>query len=325
MNENIKHFFNDIDQSILNTPVELAKSFLYYIMSNNLSCSNAIDSNISILSDDESLDFITKRSLLISDNLLLSNKSIKHVRIYSDHSLSDSERVTSYHTRNNNLYALGVWLKNVRSLLINGNITYIPCSYKVTFERGGLDWTFRSTKKRFNINSNLHNNIIQSKKLICSSSEITSSYLKPVLSLEIPIIDDVDLETFSNITLDNLDSAKRFQNYLKLSILDTNANDLSDRMLAKISLDIQSQLDDMQHMYQKTIDRYRLSSTISCVSTITAVLLCINANIPEVIKIVSGISSGCGLVPFLQSNIERFSLTDSLKDNKCYYLWVLQK
>lgn len=324
MNNNIKKFFNDIDKSIFDNPTELAKHFLYHSIHCKPNEIDTKDSNIAILSDDNSLNYITKRALLISSNLLLSNKSATPTNIHIDRSASASGYIYKYYTFNNDLNALGIWLQQARSLIINGNITYIPHSYGYCYDCDGAgNYLYGGYTETLTTLDDLPKHIIKSKKLITTTHNLHSLFLEPVLNIQIPIIDDVDLETFSNITLDNLDAACNFQTYLQSTILEMN--DLSAKNCAKVSTELQLQLNDIQRLYNKTINKYMVNSAVGCVTTITAVLLCCTPNISEAIKIAAGVSSTCGLIPFLQSNIERFTLNDSLKDNNCYYLWVLQK
>lgn len=154
-------------------------------------------------------------------------------------------------------------------------------------------------------------------------NNINEKFITPVLTLEIPVLDSIDMENFSNIALNNIEEMKSFQTYLKYSLLSINCKD--DNQLQKLSLELQMQLNDIKRNYNKTIYRYRINSAIGCIAMVTAILFCITPNISEVIKIASGIGSGYGLLDLLQSNQEYFTLNENLKSNNCYFLWLLQK
>ncbi len=324
MNDRVKNFFYDIDNAIYNNPTELAKEFIMFMVNNQeYEKIDYQDYNTSILSDDISLDYVTRMSLLVSNKLLLTNNSQCKTKIYTDLNHVDDGYAYRYYTKNNDLYALGSWIQKSRSLLIDGRISYVPQVKKALYDCDELGNYLYGAGSYEIINlEDVPKYVVASKKLITTTTNLDTRYIEPVLNLEMPVINEVNLENFANIVLENSEALDRFQNYLKLSFLDFSdkPNDLD-----KLSLDIQRQLRDIQHLYKKTINKYKINMAISSIATITATLFCIKANVNEAIKIAMGLSGAqCGLVPFLKSNLEYFTLKDNMMDNNCYFLWVLK-
>lgn len=324
MNSDIINFYNNIDSSTFNNPLALAKEFLLYSSTHPNACTTNANTHFCISADDNSLDFITKRLFLISDHIVLTNNSNSAQLIYTDYSKVDDGYAYSYYTYNNNLHDLGVWLQKVRKLLIEGYITYIPNSYRYLYDCDALgNKMYSGGIQQLTGSYIIQEAIDKSKKMITFSEKKYLPYISPVLEIEVPIIDEVDLEHFASIALENIDELKYFQDFLKFSIL--NAGDLSQNNLQKIALEIQLQLNDIKRAYRKTLDRLKICSIAGGITTITAILFCIFPSISEVIKIVSGVGSGFGLLSFLQSNIDYFTSKSTLKDNNCYFLWALQR
>lgn len=323
---NNKKFFNNIDTLTYKNPEKLATEYLYFLI-HEYSCKN-IDmttGNIIIASDDNSLEYITKRCLLISDTLHISTNTFGTSQIiYKDISTSNFGYISDYFTYNNNLFSLGKWIQKSRSLLINGMLSYIPNGYIATYD---CDITGNEIYGGYIVNINnlsiAPELVTSSKKIIELSHNINSKFIEPIFSLQIPIIDTVDIENFSNIVLDNIDELNSFKTYLKHSMLSINCNDKT--ALEKLSLELQMQLNDIKHTYNNTIYKYKINSAIGSIAMVTAILFCINPNISDVIKIASGVGSGYGLLDFLRSNQEYFTLNENSKNNNCYFLWLLQK
>lgn len=321
----MKNFFKNISKEIYESPEKLASEFLYYLM-HNFSQNNICDynnANVIIVNNENSLEHVTKRCILISEQLFISNNPcLLPKKIYKD--IGKNFIAYEYFSYNNNLSSLGKWIQNSKALLINGMVTYIPNGYINYYDCDAYgSYTYGGTFNEYINNVSVTNEILSSsKKIITISKNKSFNYIEPILSLNIPILDNIDMEDFSNITLENLDELQNFQTYLKYELLSIDNNNKT--ALEKLSLNLQLQVNDIKHKYNNTIYKYRINSAINCVATITAVLFCINPNISEVIKVAAGIGSGYGLINFLRSNQDYFALNENLKNNNCYFLWLLQ-
>ena len=322
----MKNFFNNISKEIYESPEKLASEFLYYLMNNfshNIS-NDYNNANVIIVNNEDSLEYITKRCILISEQLFISNNPcLTPKKIYKN--IADNLVAYEYFSYNNNLSSLGNWIQNSRSLLINGMVTYVPNGYIKYYDCDSYgSYTYGSKYNEYINNVSITNEILSSsKKIITMSKNSTFNYIEPVLSLNIPVLDNIQMEDFSNITLENLEELQNFQAYLKHELL--SIDNKNKTALEELSLNLQLQINDIKHKFNNTIYKYRINSAIGGIAIVTAVLFCINPNISEIIKVASGIGSGYGLIDFLRSNQEYFIANENLKNNNCYFLWLLQK
>lgn len=319
-------FFQKINPAILNNYKQLAVEYLTFLLEQYFDNSNnAKDENgyLTILSSDNNLESITKHALLIADSLyIVDRKSNKSQHILRDTSTSDLGYITDYYVYNQDLNKLGKWIKESRTLLSNGIVSYIPSGYTRTYDcdnegkRGYSGFLLNTRSLSYTRSKSIYTN-----KLIDLSGNIDNAFLEPVLSLQIPVLKDINMEDFSNITLDNIDELKNFQTYLKHSLLSIR---LDSNEIQRLSMDLQMQLNDIQKSYNNTIHKYKLNLAIGSIAMVTAILFSLNPKIDEIFKIASGVGSGFGLLDFLRSNQEYFSLKNELKLNNCYFLWALQ-
>lgn len=129
---NNKSFFNNIDKVIYNNPEKLAVAYLEFLIKKY--SHNPIRNNrgsIAITCNDISLNNITKRCLLISDQLYISGNSNNTNKIFVDSSTLEEGYTSSYYTNNDNLYELGLWIQKTRALLINETVSYIPTGIRI--------------------------------------------------------------------------------------------------------------------------------------------------------------------------------------------------
>lgn len=319
MNKKIQYFFNEIDNAVYNNPPELAKQYLTFILENSNDALKNSTNSIYITKDDNDLSYITKRCFLISDGLTLSCKSRKSIRFNVDYSTENDGYSTGYYSFNNNLNKLGIWIQQSRSLLIDGKLSYYPNTYAYTYDDKGY-MSMKNVKTLTDL-TNVSDSMISSHKLTTISSDCNNINFEPVLALDIPIIDSIDLESFCNISLDNAESLNNFQTFLKHRLLSIDT--ITQSEIEKLSLELKLQLNDIKSNYKNTIYKYHMNTLIGGISTVTALLFLIAPDISSLIQGAIGVSSTCGLLSFLKSSANYFIEKNSLKNKNCYFLWVI--
>ena len=135
-------FFEQLDTN--QSKEEIAKDYLFFINENEKITDIAINnysnrlSNVALATSDSSLDFISKRTMLISDFPIVgySNNDYKTYEIdqpYYD--AYDDGHAICYESNCPDLNRLGSWLMDCKPLLREGILTYLP------------NFPFKKTKK----------------------------------------------------------------------------------------------------------------------------------------------------------------------------------
>ena len=78
--------------------------------------------------------------------------------------------------------------------------------------------------------------------------------MTPILKLELPILEKVDLPTFAKITVDENEALANFRHFLRGKLLDIDAargSESYDRALKKLSWDIEDQVRKLNSETQK--------------------------------------------------------------------------
>lgn len=197
-------------------------------------------------------DELTKRAVLVSDTLLLSHDwtgEYHHLDGWRSHGytgtpvdVSASGSISRYGMHCPSLAELGRWILDAEPLLKAGLAWYLP-SYSVSWSEttAGIATRINEAEQAKAIDY-----LIRDGRAVDASGAepIKSQLVRPVLRIDLPFIEGVNLQNFSKITVEEFSSYSAFRDFLRQSFLDMdmalNAVQ-SDRELLKLSLEIKDQ------------------------------------------------------------------------------------
>lgn len=314
------HFFEEIKSRRISSPASITKEFAKFFLDKELNINNT-KHTISVAANNTSLSFLTKRLSLLSDNVIITHKSDNSIFI----ALGETNDREDYWSRislvcPNEIY-LGKWLLNCENLLLQGAISYYP-KYRYT----GCSWLSNRwdyTKSSISVDA-----IVSSRDIVEIENKnlVKSKLIRPIIRIEIPYIDNVDIKTFSKITLDEKSYIEPFRNHLKLNLLsikDHEHGEFFDVELEKLGIEIRDGVrmldDDLKALRRKR----SFEVTGAVIAMTTATLIAVHGTAFETVSKVLG--SGGGI--FLLSRIiaENDFKKTALENSPYYYLWLFSK
>ena len=292
--------------------------------------------NVSILARDTSLAFMTKRVTLVADTTVITHYG-EGSHIFYEYKdtppagddflgLARSNDTTCY-LRCPNLQELGEWLKKCKPLLLKGDVFYFPD----IFVHRGKEGYGTDVMEEWDTDESIEplcDLIIKSKKLVDTTQGhvIKSQFVRPILQLDLPYIENVDLGTFSKMTSDQSDVIQRFRDFLRYKFLDLKQNEGSesyDANLAKIEIELRDGVRSLNSDYQALKHKMAFQVTGAILASTTATLVAINSAAFGVLPQVLGTSGGLFAV---MSAFEKYlSERHKLHDSPLYYLWLFSK
>lgn len=148
--------------------------------------------------------------------------------------------------------------------------------------------------------------------------------MRPVLQVDLPFIEGVDLRDFSKITTGEFAAYSAFRDFLRHSFLDMdeamNAVE-SDRELVKLGLQIKDQVRATRTELGKVQRKRAVAVTGAVIGSVGATLLIVYG--PALTAAVAAIGVSGGMWGFIHAATE--NSTRPLRENKWYYVWVLAK
>jgi hypothetical protein len=341
----MQSFFQSLEKPTLADPEKLALAYANHFWGKNgwehrhthqelqLPKKDPIN-NVSILAKDTSLSFLTKRVSLVSDTTILTHYKEKPHVFYeyidtppgSWGTGADRNDTTSF-IRCPSLNELGEWLRKCKSLLLQGDVFYFPDIFVHRISQNSYDWEEFVDEKEESVGP-LCDLIAENRKIIdLTSNEIPkSSLVQPIIRLDLPYIDNVDLETFSKITADERDAIQRFRDFLRIKFLDLKANEGSESYnanLAKIGIELRDAVRGLNSDFDTLKRKNAFQVTQAVVSATTATLVAINSVALGTLPQVLGTSGGIiGVAVALQQYV---SERHKFEDAPLYYLWLFSK
>ncbi|WP_157420339.1 hypothetical protein [Actinomadura kijaniata] len=153
---------------------------------------------------------------------------------------------------------------------------------------------------------------------------VKSKIVRPVLEIDLPFLENVDLKNFSRITVEEFQSYVGFRDFLRMSFLgmDDALNAVqSERELVRIGLDIADQVRATRAEMAKVNRKRAVAVTGAAVGSATAVLTAVYG--PALAAVVTAVGAAGGWLPALQAMAENSKL--SIREDKWYYVWMLSK
>jgi hypothetical protein len=328
-------FFMEQNSNTASGEEDVAKSFIGFIFKNDHYFRKISEYknksrfwNVALLSENASLSFLTKRSLLLSDTTLLGHSNEPNIVYDISYDTGSGKLVytdTYYLSNCPDLSELGTWLTACQPLLESGEAFYYP---KTAEQYHQEDWSPGGELREEIFNTDhIFDALITSRKVVelGELSSHTKNLIHMITEIEIPVIDNVSIENFTKITCDEHESFEIFRDFLRqnfLDLLENEGNEHFEKNLQKIGININSGArkiaSDIKQLRRKTAIR----SIQAAIGFVVATLVAINSNFASNIAPLLG--SAGGLTSFLgiiERHQDEFS---KLKGDNFYYIWLLE-
>jgi hypothetical protein len=214
---------------------------------------------------------------------------------------------------------LGRWIMSAEPLLTAGLAWYLPMYI--------IGWTDPQPELTGGIKqlAAIDYLVEDGRAVDASGAEpIKSKLVRPILKMDLPFIDGVNLSNFSRITIDEFDSYSRFRNFLRHSFLDLddalNATQ-SEQALTKIGLDIADQVRSVHATMNKIRRKRTVAVTGAAIGATGAILVAVyGPALQEAIATIGATGGLWGMIHAIADNSP-----SQLRDDKWYYAWVLSQ
>lgn len=297
--------------------------------------------NVSMLNANSSMEFITKRILLISETSILTHTEGNQRQFdffFSQGRGSGwSDDELTYYLKCSDLESVGKWLRDCKPLLVNGKIFYMPNIIVNQIREIDYPGIFSQTEYIHQPLQNYVLDVVQdNKKLVQEGTnreyetfrfqpKAISKFLYPIMETEIPFIDNIGLETFSKISIDETEALDSFRSYLRAKYIDlsgTEGSEQQEREITKISFEIQDGLKKLQSDFKKLSRKTAFQATGATIALTGTILVAVNANMFSQIPELLGVSGGVfGVAKILN---DYFREKNDLKESPYYYLWIFK-
>ena len=277
--------------------------------------------------DSADLDWITKRGALVSDTLMLTHSRGTPTQARP----SEPGGHYSYSFNCPSLPALGKWILDAAPLLEAGIAWYLPRYSNVNASESGIrsglvDSWFPQVawaQSMWEIPKDVDYLIHDGRAIDTSGGHpVIGRLVRPILEVDLPFIDGVDLREFSKITIGEFDSYDAFRDFLRGRLLaaEQGVNAVAaDVELAKIGLEIKDGIRSMAARMAQARRSRAVGATGAVVGTVGAILVAVYGQTLAEAVAIAGASGGIWQI--IQAAAENSPRV--LHDDKWYYVWVL--
>jgi hypothetical protein len=153
---------------------------------------------------------------------------------------------------------------------------------------------------------------------------IKSQLIRPILWVDLPFLEGVDMRTFSQITIEEYASFSAFRDFLRQSFLemDESLNAVqSERELVKLGLQIKDQIRSVRADMKVAQRKRALALSGAVTGSVGAILTAVYG--PALAAAVAAIGAGGGVWSMLHAAAEKNP--SSIREDTWYYVWVLAK
>lgn len=219
---------------------------------------------------------------------------------------------------------LGRWILDAESLLAAGLVWYLPnyaiATYGIT---DGVRAPFdKDTVRPVTVIDYLARD---ARAVDAFGAEpVKSQLVRPVLRINLPFVEGVNLRDFGRITVGEFASYSAFRGFLRQSFLgmDAAVNAVqSDRELRKLGLQIEDQVRSVRSKMETARRKRAVAVTGAVIGSVGAILVAVYG--PELAKAVAAIGASGGVWGIIHAVSE--NSTWDLRQDKWYYVWALAK
>lgn len=150
----------------------------------------------------------------------------------------------------------------------------------------------------------------------------TANLMAAAISLDIPYIYDVPIEDYEKIVLDNADSLFAFRKFFGKNISKIDWAKPSEQL--DFEYELKKGIDDLTTRYKRESLKLKKSLVVGTLTTVLTSLFVFN-DYAELLKCISGLSGGAGLIKLVSSVYDYRIEKAQIDNNDFYFLWLLHK
>jgi hypothetical protein len=286
--------------------------------------------DVSVLSSDDDLTMLTKRSSLITSRLLLAHDptlSKKHT-IWED-SESDNENVwdTTRDIRCPDIQRLADWLLDCAPLLRSGQVVYLPAMVESVYNANHQDYDFEDVPvgPRSPVAFDVFLRDGKAATLV-GDSRLASRMFIPLMHLDLPSIEGTSMRDFADIAVDSSGSQASTRDFFRrrlLELLECETSKDLEASAMKLSVEISEGVREVKADLRR-ISRQRAVQTVGGIlATTVASLVALDAGVfREILPIIGATGGAWG---FAAAAMQRREEKMLIGDRPFYFFWLLEK
>lgn len=270
-------------------------------------------SNFYIAQENENMDRITKLATLLPTKLTITNtcrivSQIDH-GVYRDARIGDSVEWERYCFLPSGDFRS--WFRGALPLLNAGVISYYPNTVDFLIYPDGKE----EKDKAFTVEA--------TDTCACSGQIKNKDYqLAKIAELEIPYLYDVPLSDFGKISIENMDALNCFRRFFAKNI--TGIDFQKENEIAGFQYELSRNVKDIETAYKKESLKLAGSLALGTLATVGASLFLFH-DFNALYGTILGVAEGGGILQAFQ-NIFAYQIEKvTLKNEDCYFLWLLRK
>ncbi|MGW0779794.1 hypothetical protein [Streptomyces sp. NPDC002913] len=287
---------------------------------------------------------LTKHATLISGSFLLfhgTETPYRHLGkrvdsiVYTNHDTLQPEGSDNYTVHYGmhcpNPSALGTWLIEAEPLIREGLSWYLP-SYSTRSESSSV-YGFRadrSTQDEHEPMSQVSaaDYLMRGGQLIdpSESNPSESALVRPVLQIELPVVEGVLLRDFSRITVDEFDAHKRFHDFLSthfLSMSEALNAERSQIELARLRQEIEDQVSSVRAEFVAAARRSPLGAVGAKVASTSARLVAVDRSVMRHVLATLGLTTAEAFWAAVDDVVENHPR--ATPNGEWRYVWILSR
>lgn len=287
---------------------------------------------------------LTTRAALISDSLLLSHGTetpYRHLGKAEDvivHTNPDTlqadgrdKHTIHYGMHCPDLVALGTWLIAAEPLIKEGLSWYLP-SYSTRRESSSLiGWSVHASAEDEHTpmsQVSAADYLMRGGKLIdpSGSSPSESRLVRPVVQIDLPVVEGVRLRDFSRITVDEFDSHKRFHDFLRThfpSMTEALNAEQSQSELTRLRREFVDQLGVVRTEFVAAARRSPLGAVGAKVASTSARLVAVDGSVMRRVLATPGLTTAEAFWAAVDDVVENHPR--ATPNGQWRYVWILSR
>lgn len=284
---------------------------------------NSTNNNTNIVSlsiNNSSLIDITKNSIAIFDRSIVNSNSNNFISYHSQYHYPKT--INAKFVDFESLESLGKYIYDCKELFHDDILFFLPTIKSGSRITGGAGSDFTSSNF-----TTIFDAIIENQKIaeMINQNPVKNKFIRSLLTLEIPVIQNKDLSIFSKLIVNERNEFEDFKIYMREKILEIDTKKETENILteyAKLNLHMKKELSYLKKDFHNLKRKKTFQLTSSSIISVTASLVLIDSNILKTISGLLGVSGG--LYSFIETLKQNDIEKSNLKRNPYYFLWILE-
>lgn len=280
--------------------------------------------DVSLLTEIEDFESLTKRSLLMTDTALLSNSSDTFQEFLCIDTINPQD---PYQLCQNMVYRsntdpefLKGWLSGLRSNLCSGQLFCLPRTDQQHQMEGG-----RSERP---VENHLYDAVIKNGrvKVLQTENKAKQSFITYLAEVPIPMVNDVSLSNFAEVYNEEFEARNTLKLLLREKFLELDlakGGELPETILAKIGVKLEREAKLACKDLHRIAKREAVQASGVVFATGVAILAALNMELfTQTAPLISGAGGMAALLKLLESHYEN---QKKVEDCPYLFLWLLKK